>query len=469
MGLVGGAAVAAVAGIAALGSALVKLTLEGVAVSDSMLDVAESTGLSIDQVQRLSAAARLSGESADFAERSFRTFENVIQSAINDPASDAAKALNVLGINAVEAGQDTGDAFLKAISNLKEYRSTTEGAAATNEVFGRSVGQLVRSAENLSTVLQGSRDELERTGVIATEAAIEAAGRLDAQINQLDNSWTVFKQNLAGTSVGAVISDSLGGIAGSLEVLFVALKKVENLVSKSTYLQLLLGLGKVAVNPVGLLAPLAGADERAGPPGTGFISDRRGGGGGGGGGGRASRGTTAAKIAPITEFVLDGFKLGVEALARQMQEAEDHAKGLALAEATLTDIRLEELGRISKSFAFVLPEGSPIQQGGPGQPFPGAPIFGGLPHPDTIRTEEQARLDEQFSLIFDDMLISILTAQKTLGEAFGGLAIGIVDTFRHRVHEAIAQIVHHACYPGTDRHAAKRTQGFVWRAECWAD
>ena len=27
------------------------------------------------------------------------------------------------------------------------------------------------------------------------------------------------------------------------------------------------------------------------------------------------------------------------------------------------------------------------------------------------------------------MLISILTAQKTLGEAFGGLAIGIVDTF----------------------------------------
>ena len=65
---------------------------------------------------------------------------------------------------------------------------------------------------------------------------------------------------------------------------------------------------------------------------------------------------------------------------------------------------------------------------GPGQPIPGGEIFGGVPRPKDIRTVEQDRIDQQFNAIFDDMLISILTAQKTLGGAFAGLALGIADT-----------------------------------------
>ena len=442
-GLAGGAAVAAIAGVAALGSALVKLTLEGVAVSDSMLDVAESTGLSIDQVQRLSAAARLSGESADFAERSFRTFENVIQSAINDPASDAAKALNVLGINAVEAGQDTGDAFLKAISNLKEYRSTTEGAAASNEVFGKSVGQLVRSSENLTTVLQGSRKELEESGVIATERAIDAAGRLDAKINHLDNQWTVFKQNLAGTSAGDTVANTLDGISTSLGLTFAGLQKVDSLISKSTYLQLLLGLGKVAVNPVGLLAPLAGADEVAGPPNAGFVTGGRG--GGGGGGARAGRAARAAELRLPLGRAFDPIALlrpALERLEREADDAADMARALAEVDAREIARNLTILGNQVANITEGVPlavSGSPFQQARPGQIIPGLSASGLPPHPSTVRTEEQARLDEQFSAIFDDMLVSILTAQKTVGAAFAGLAIGVVDTFAIEFTKALRE------------------------------
>jgi hypothetical protein len=80
-----------------------------------------------------------------------------------------------------------------------------------------------------------------------------------------------------------------------------------------------------------------------------------------------------------------------------------------------------------------------IQQGGPGQPSPGAPIFRGLPPPSTIRTEEQARLDEQFSAIFDDFFVTILTAQNTLGGAFAGLALGIADTFAIELTKAMRE------------------------------
>jgi hypothetical protein len=131
-------------------------------------------------------------------------------------------------------------------------------------------------------------------------------------------------------------------------------------------------------------------------------------------------------------FAAFTFDQALQALNKGMEQVEENAKGVANGLAAMNARMLEILGAraelIGQGVPLPLP-GGVIQQGGPGQPFPGAPIFGGLPPPGGIRTEEQARLDDQFSLIFDDFLVSILTAQKTLGEAFGGLAIGIIDTF----------------------------------------
>jgi hypothetical protein len=58
-----------------------------------------------------------------------------------------------------------------------------------------------------------------------------------------------------------------------------------------------------------------------------------------------------------------------------------------------------------------------------------AGLISGVTDRRILRTDKQAQLDEQFSAIFDDMIVSILTARKTVGEAFAGLAFGIVDTF----------------------------------------
>ena len=56
-----------------------------------------------------------------------------------------------------------------------------------------------------------------------------------------------------------------------------------------------------------------------------------------------------------------------------------------------------------------------------------------------IRTEEQARLDDQFALIFDDFMVTLLTAQDTLGGAFKGLALGLADTFAIELTKAMRE------------------------------
>ena len=273
---------------------------------------------------------------------------------------------------------------------------------------------------------------------IATAEAVEAAGKLDEKINQLSNSWSVFKQNLAGTSVGAAIGNTIDGMSGSLGVLHQTLAGIDGLISKSRWLQGLLFFGVQMSNPVGLLreldrsTPNTGAPSRSALLGAGLVT------GGGGGGARAggAGGAVAKKVAdelklPIGQTInaLALLRPAIEYMERQTQYAADAMKALAESDARDLAITLKNLGtrveRIIEGVPLAIP-GAPPGVGGtsiPGEVQPRGPAAG------KIRTEAQDRLDEQFSYIFDDMLVSILTARKTIGEAFGDLALGIIDVF----------------------------------------
>ena len=453
MGLVGGGAAAAAVGVVALGAALVRLTLQGVAVSDEMGDIAESTGLTIDQVQRLGAAAKLSGEDIGLIERSFRTFQSAITSAVQDPSGEAAQAFATLGINAKKAGEDVGGAFVASIAKLKEFSSTTAGATAASELFGRGIGSLIRSSDNLQKTLGGTRKELEDAGVIAPLAAVEAAGRLDAKINQLNNTWTVFTQNLAGTSIGAIIETSLQGSLGTLGALLHLFLEIEK-------------------NPIARLI-LLGVGAGVSGAGIGFLQGGRRPGAPADIGVKELPVSTTAPGLRVKELPIpvkagifgDPFKVpdkvkagraGLDKAAQEALRAEQALQKLRLEEARQGsrlmqeqwDKDLADLERFAKELNTALVDGLDTTLVGVGRKVAeitkgvplavgGAPAIqpGGLvvqptgPAAKDIRTEEQARIDAQFDAIFDDMLISIITAQKTLGGAFAGLALGIVDIF----------------------------------------
>jgi len=190
-GSLGGAAVGAVAGVVALGAGLVKLTLDGVKLSDELGDIGQAMGFTQEQMERLNAATRISGESIGFVERSFGQFENAIKQGLEDPASDAAKALVQLGVNAKRAATDPQAAFLSLLSTLGDVTKSFESQQAAHTIFTRSTAVMIRVAEEYKNQLQFTEDQLISLGFATSSTSQQMASDIDKNINtvilQFDN------------------------------------------------------------------------------------------------------------------------------------------------------------------------------------------------------------------------------------------------------------------------------------------
>ena len=157
---------------------------------------------------------------------------------------------------------------------------------------------------------------------------------------------------------------------------------------------------------------------------------------------------------------LAGLKPGSEnfqRVATELSKVQEAAAKLA-AELQVTVLpQIDKLLERIKDLKLPLAPAPPLApRGRPGAgPFPGAPREVVLPHPEDITVERGATrprifaeslptrarrvkgerdaeleaLDAQFASIFDGFLTSIITAQQTVGGAFAGLALGVVDTF----------------------------------------
>lgn len=430
-GLLGGGALGAVAGVAALGSALIKLTLDGVRLSDNLADMGQSLGFSAEQMEKLNAASRLAGEDVGVVERSFAQFQQTIKSAVADPTSDAAKSLRTLGIDAKAASRDSQAAFLDLLGSLKSVTDNFEQLTAARDLFGRGTHSLIRTSEEFTRVMGLTNDQMVNFGFAATASANKAASDIDRAMNDMSLKFDSFKRSLA--------DDWSPSIVGSINLISSAIEGMQHIgfAGAATGVAAgLLGLNKPTHPELAGLFDIGKAQRRGGigerlpepspkPPGG------------------AANKAAADALRAEEQFQRERLRLvqefgAVNARFWERQLDEMNASSEALIRAIVdspVDAMVEvgqRVGKIMKGVPLAGPlGGSGIPGGGPrpGQIIPGLSASGLPPHPSTVRTEEQARLDEQFSVIFDDMLVSILTAQKTLGPAFAGLALGIVDTF----------------------------------------
>lgn len=442
-GLIGGVAATAALGVSALSAALVKLTLSGVEVSDQIGDIAEETGFSVLTITKLAAAYRLSGEDIGSLTRAVKTFTAAVVEA-RDPASDAAIALKRIGTDSVTAGRDIENAFIKGALQVKELRQTVEGADASNLLFSKGIGALVRQQDNFNNIFSQSEEALRDSYIIPTKEGIEAGGRLDAQINKLNNTWTVFTQNLAATSVGAAMESSLGRGITALASILALLERIErNPYGKLILGGVLLSTGGAFVGAPSAVTPESGAGrgpkelqidpkiqavwdeaERKRQAALNKLGDKA--------------GKAAKEIKAITEFtpeqIGDPFKKGLELAKNKARDTEAAIEAAHTKQANMTTDWLEFLSILSSGVEKPIvgaPPAIPKDLAAvlAGQPVPGEEIFKPGPSIEKLRTEEQARIDAEFTAIFDNFLFTILTAQGTLGDAFKGLATGILDTF----------------------------------------
>lgn len=206
LGGVNVAAGAAVFGLAALVTAIVKvekalidMTKESAKFADDILTMSMTTGQSAQQLQEFSYAAELIDVSVDALQTSLTKLTNNMQNAMNG-TGDAKKAFEQLGIAVTDSEgnmRTANDVFYETIDALGKVGNATERDALSMDIFGRSAQDLNPLIIQGSDTLREYADEAHNVGYVLDNEALSALGAVDDGFQRLQTTQDAVKNNMA--------------------------------------------------------------------------------------------------------------------------------------------------------------------------------------------------------------------------------------------------------------------------------
>lgn len=206
LGGVNVAAGAAVFGLAALVTAIVKVekalidvTKESAKFADDILTMSMTTGQSAQQLQEFSYAAELIDVSIDTLQTSLTKLTNNMQNAMNG-TDDAKKAFEQLGIAVTDSEgnmRTANDVFYETIDALGKVGNATERDALSMDIFGRSAQDLNPLIIQGSDTLREYADEAHNVGYVLDNEALSALGAVDDGFQRLQTTQDAVKNNMA--------------------------------------------------------------------------------------------------------------------------------------------------------------------------------------------------------------------------------------------------------------------------------
>lgn len=206
LGGVNVAAGAAVFGLAALVTAIVKVekalidvTKESAKFADDILTMSMTTGQSAEQLQEFSYAAELIDVSVDTLQTSLTKLTNNMQNAMNG-TGDAKKAFEQLGIAVTDSEgnmRTANDVFYETIDALGKVGNATERDALSMDIFGRSAQDLNPLIIQGSDTLREYADEAHNMGYVLDNEALSALGAVDDGFQRLQTTQDAVKNNMA--------------------------------------------------------------------------------------------------------------------------------------------------------------------------------------------------------------------------------------------------------------------------------
>lgn len=206
LGGVNVAAGAAVFGLAALVTAIVKVekalidvTKESAKFADDILTMSMTTGQSAQQLQEFSYAAELIDVSIDTLQTSLTKLTNNMQNAMNG-TGDAKKAFEQLGIAVTDSEGNmraANDVFYETIDALGKVGNATERDALSMDIFGRSAQDLNPLIIQGSDTLREYADEAHNVGYVLDNEALSALGAVDDGFQRLQTTQDAVKNNMA--------------------------------------------------------------------------------------------------------------------------------------------------------------------------------------------------------------------------------------------------------------------------------
>lgn len=185
--------------ITAIGAGLAVLTVKTGQYADSMLDLAEVTGLSTDSLQEFELVSKDAGVSFEGLMGTISKFQSRLP-MIAKGTGPAADAMELLGTNVFDASgnvKDMDSLFPELIKKLQGVKNISERNALAQQIFGRSMQDLApilgMSGDQLDKVRQSAHD----MGVVMSRESLEKANQFRKTMETLQLKLAAAGRELA--------------------------------------------------------------------------------------------------------------------------------------------------------------------------------------------------------------------------------------------------------------------------------
>ena len=187
----------AAAGIAA--GSMLYMAYNAGTTADDLLTLSKNTGLSVEELQKLQYASA-------FVDVPLETMTGTITKLTSNMAK-GSDVFKTLGIDIKDQNgnmRDATDVWYEAIEALGKIENETERDQIAMQIFGKSAMEMAGIIDDGGASLRAMGDELEATGTILSQDAVEDAGKFNDAMDELKG-----KATQAFFSAGAALADSL--------------------------------------------------------------------------------------------------------------------------------------------------------------------------------------------------------------------------------------------------------------------
>lgn len=159
---------------------------ESINMLDRLDEATEKTGSSFEDLSRIAKVARNFGDAFDPIEQGITKLAKGL-AQVDNPSSDAIRALNAIGVSAKDSSgqlRTAGDVYIDVAKKLQDYKDGAEKTAVANALFGKSGADLLPALNNLANGIGQVSATQEAS---AKQAAIlsDAFARSKANVNGL--------------------------------------------------------------------------------------------------------------------------------------------------------------------------------------------------------------------------------------------------------------------------------------------
>ncbi len=176
-----------VTGVAAGATALFGLATKAADAASNIKDMADRTGSTPEQFQKLKYAAEMSGMSVEGLEKAMIKQQKAFADA-SEGAKAQSAAYSRLGIDITKVGSSS-EAFDLVIAKLADMKNETERNALANDIFGKSYADLTPMLNEGSSGIDALKQKAIDLGLVMSNESVEAGEAFGDSLETLKSSF----------------------------------------------------------------------------------------------------------------------------------------------------------------------------------------------------------------------------------------------------------------------------------------